>query len=111
MCKQLGLKVIPPLPALFSFVIKDEELTALAGCSTAFARLRLLPRQETWDHLKSDPLERLSSQRLQALREGLVQRGPVIITKQGLSGPAVLRLSSFAARLLASQQYKYECLR
>jgi hypothetical protein len=38
---------------------------------------------------------------------GLVQRGPLLITKQGLSGPAVLKLSAFGARMLSAAQYRY----
>lgn len=38
--------------------------------------------------------------------EGLVQRGPLLVTRQGLSGPAVLKLSAFGARLMSACQYK-----
>ncbi|EWM28864.1 FAD/NAD(P)-binding oxidoreductase family protein [Nannochloropsis gaditana] len=36
----------------------------------------------------------------------LAQRGPLVITHTGLSGPAILRLSAFAARLLALLDYQ-----
>jgi hypothetical protein len=42
-----------------------------------------------------------------AAGEGLVQRGPLLITKQGMSGPAVLKLSAFGARLMSDAKYRY----
>jgi hypothetical protein len=42
-----------------------------------------------------------------AVGEGLVQRGPLLITKQGMSGPAVLKLSAFGARLMSDAKYRY----
>jgi predicted flavoprotein YhiN len=41
-----------------------------------------------------------------AAGEGLVQRGPLLITKQGMSGPAVLKLSAFGARLMSDAKYR-----
>jgi predicted flavoprotein YhiN len=41
-----------------------------------------------------------------AVGEGLVQRGPLLITKQGMSGPAVLKLSAFGARLMSDAKYR-----
>lgn len=37
---------------------------------------------------------------------GLVQRGPLLLTRQGMSGPAVLKLSAFGARIMNSTNYK-----
>src|SRR5690625_8018240 len=36
------------------------------------------------------------------------ERGPVLITQWGLSGPAILKLSSFAARDLHQMEYRFE---
>lgn len=38
----------------------------------------------------------------------LTQRGPMLVTQQGLSGPAVLRLSSFAAKAMAEMGYNFQ---
>ena len=38
---------------------------------------------------------------------GLVQRGPLLLTRQGMSGPAVLKLSAFGARIMNTANYKY----
>jgi predicted flavoprotein YhiN len=45
---------------------------------------------------------------LPALSASLTQRGPVLLTAQGLSGPCALRLSAFAARVLRQLHYKAE---
>ena len=37
---------------------------------------------------------------------GLIQRGPLLITRQGISGPAVLKLSAFGARIMSAAKYK-----
>lgn len=38
---------------------------------------------------------------------GLVQRGPLLLTRQGMSGPAVLKLSAFGARIMNTANYKF----
>lgn len=36
----------------------------------------------------------------------LEQEGPILITKQGLSGPAVLKVSAYGAKILSALSYK-----
>jgi predicted Rossmann fold flavoprotein len=79
----LGHTLIPPVPSLFTFNIRDDRLAGLAGVSVANAVLRL------------------DGTRLQA-------EGPVLVTHWGLSGPAVLRLSAWGARELAESGYHRE---
>lgn len=43
---------------------------------------------------------------LTAAAPGLVQRGPLLLTRQGMSGPAVLKLSAFGARIMNATNYK-----
>lgn len=76
----LGHRIIPPVPSLFSFKINDADLHALAGVAVETARLSL-----------------------PALR--LREAGPLLVTHQGVSGPAVLRLSAHGARELAAASY------
>lgn len=85
----LGHRIIPPVPALFSLSIADPRLAGLAGLSVPDAHLRLLD-------------ENGSSPRL----AGAEQQGALLVTHWGLSGPAVLRLSSWAARWLHDRQYR-----
>ena len=80
----LGHGLVPPVPSLFTLALAQDPLTALAG-------------------LVVDPVE------LELLLPGgerLRQRGPVLITHWGLSGPACLRLTAFAARELRACGYR-----
>ena len=76
----LGLEIIPPVPSLFTFTIPDPALRSLMG-------------------LVTDASIGLAGTSFKA-------EGPLLITDWGLSGPAVLKLSSYAARHLAEHQYK-----
>jgi predicted Rossmann fold flavoprotein len=81
LAKKLGHKIIPPVPSLFTFKIKDQRLQDLAGVSVQTAQVQL-------------PLGKLE------------QTGPVLITHWGLSGPAVLKLSAWGARFLKECHYQ-----
>lgn len=78
----LGHAIEPPVPSLFTFRIASPFLRDLPGLSV-------------------DPVE-LSVPGLR-WRE----RGPLLITHAGLSGPAVLRLSAWAARDLHHLDYRF----
>ncbi len=83
----LGLKILPPIPSLFSFCLPDEGLKALMGTVVEDAAVNLV------------------GTKLQA-------SGPLLMTHWGVSGPAILRLSSYAARELAEAGYKARlCIR
>ena len=77
----LGLKLEPTVPSLFTLRIADEGLRALMGTVVRDATLRLAG-------LKS-----------------MVSRGTLLLTDWGVSGPATLKLSSYAARELAESGY------
>lgn len=79
----LGHQIASPVPSLFTFNVLDQELRALAGVSVDTARLRL-----TVDSHK------------------LEQTGSLLITHWGLSGPAVLKLSAWGARILYDEKYQ-----
>ena len=76
-----GLETIPPVPSLFTFKIQDPSLRAMAGNSVGKARLKLAGTPFT-------------------------SEGPLLLTDWGVSGPAVLKLSSYAARALKESGYK-----
>jgi len=86
--KNLGHSIVEPVPSLFTFRIDDPLLSGLAGVSVPEAGIRLA--DETGGG--------------KALR----QSGPLLVTHRGLSGPAVLRLSAWGARLLADMAYRFE---
>lgn len=71
-----------PVPSLFTFRIDDAQLTALMGTVVEGAHV-LLPGTK------------------------LRAEGPLLITHWGMSGPAILRLSSYGARLLADSGYRH----
>ncbi|MGE5196338.1 MAG: aminoacetone oxidase family FAD-binding enzyme, partial [Anaerolineae bacterium] len=81
LAESLGHRIVPCVPSLFSFTISDSRLADLAGVSLADVNLRL-----------------------QGI--SLRERGPLLITHSGLSGPAILRLSSWGARFLHEKNYQ-----
>ena len=76
----LGHEIESPVPSLFSFAIHDQRLQALMGLVTETEVL-------------------IPGTKLRA-------SGPLLITHWGVSGPAVLKLSSYAARYLAEHDYQ-----
>jgi predicted Rossmann fold flavoprotein len=78
----LGHTLLPPVPSLFSFHVAEKWLCALPGISVENVEASV-PRT--------------------ALRE----RGPLLITHQGVSGPAILRLSAWGARILHDLDYEF----
>ncbi|MBR8827377.1 MAG: NAD(P)/FAD-dependent oxidoreductase [Gomphosphaeria aponina SAG 52.96 = DSM 107014] len=86
--KSLGHQIEPPVPSLFTFNIRDPRLQNLAGVSVENAHIRLI----TPGKIK------------------LEQTGPLLITHWGLSGPGVLKLSAWGARILAENNYQMSLL-
>jgi predicted Rossmann fold flavoprotein len=80
--QQLGHTIEPPVPSLFTFKITDPRLSDLAGVSMKNATVSLAGDKK------------------------LTQTGPLLITHWGLSGPAALKLSAWAARFLHDQGYR-----
>lgn len=102
MLGSLGHELQQPLPSLFSFKIPDTALTALSGVSCKYSRVRLLLPPG----FSTGPYKHLLRGQQQTGGASFVQRGPMLVTKQGLSGPAILKLSSFAARVMAALKYR-----
>ena len=83
--RQLGHTMEAPVPSLFTFNIPDHPITQLMGISLADVQVKI-------------PGSKLS------------ERGPLLITHWGLSGPAVLRLSAWGARELAMCSWQFAVL-
>ncbi len=81
----LGHTIESPVPSLFTFQIALPWLRELAGVSVESAEVSV-PGTE--------------------LRE----RGPLLVTHWGLSGPVVLRASAWGARELHERDYKFQLL-
>lgn len=98
--RRLGHNIIEAVLSLFSFKIPDSSLTNLAGVSTQAIRVKLLLDKD-YVRNRGDMIKRSDIQKF-------TQSGPLIITHQGISGPAVLKLSAFSARILADLNYEFE---
>ena len=81
--KALRHSIISPVPSLFTFNIKDTRIKDLLGISVPNASVQL---EDT----------------------NLEASGPLLITHWGMSGPAILKLSAFGARVLAEKNYEYQ---
>lgn len=75
------IPIVPPMPSLFTFRIDDERLHALMGT------------------VVEDVMTMIPGTKLRA-------EGPLLITHWGMSGPAILKLSSYGARILAENGYQ-----
>ncbi len=77
----MGHEIVAPVPSLFTFQVADKALTALMGT------------------VVEDATVMIPGSKFRA-------SGPLLITHWGMSGPAILKLSSYAARQLAERQYQ-----
>jgi len=93
MARSFGHEIIKPLPSLFTFNISDMRLEGLAGVSSEAVKIKLLDIDKK-SIKKSDP--------------NLEQSGALLVTHWGLSGPAVLKLSAWGARVLGDRHYQTE---
>jgi predicted Rossmann fold flavoprotein len=80
---QLGHEIIPPVPSLFTFNMPNENVRTLMGVVAPNASVRIQGSK----HISS---------------------GPLLITHWGMSGPAVLKLSAWAARELCETGYQFK---
>ncbi len=78
---EIGHTIVPPVPSLFTFNIKDKRIKDLMGVS-ALASVKVLDSK-------------------------LSASGPLLITHWGMSGPGILRLSAWGARELADKKYQF----
>lgn len=85
MIKEMGHQIVPPVPSLFTFNIKDTLLNNLPGTSFANAEIRI-------PSLKAE------------------ESGALLITHWGISGPAVLKISAWQARILAEKNYRFDIM-
>ena len=79
--QQLGHTIVPLVPSLFTFNIPQSPFLDLAGVAVSPVSVRLP-------------------------QIGFEQMGPMLLTHWGISGPAVLKLSAWAARELHSIDYQ-----
>ncbi len=80
--EKLGHKIEDPVPSLFTFNMPNEDITKLMGIVVKETKTSIQGTK-----LKSD--------------------GPLLITHWGMSGPSILKLSAFGARILANNNYEF----
>ncbi|TLP82703.1 NAD(P)/FAD-dependent oxidoreductase [Maribacter sp. ACAM166] len=95
--EELGHTIVPPVPSLFTFNIKDERITGIPGVSTQ-AEVVVLPKKKYGQ--KATKIKFDSSV--------LASEGPLLITHWGMSGPAILKLSAWGARVLEHYNYQFK---
>lgn len=84
LAKSLGHSISELAPSLFTFKIGHPLLKDLAGTSFENVKIEVQTEKKNWQ-----------------------EEGPLLITHWGLSGPAVLKLSAWAARELKTVHYKF----
>lgn len=78
----LGHQVITPAPSLFTFNLPKHEILNLQGV--------------------------VSNVEIKILGSKFIEEGPLLVTHWGVSGPAVLKLSSWGARHLQEKNYEFD---
>jgi predicted Rossmann fold flavoprotein len=81
--RHFGHSIEEPVPSLFTFNMPGNPVTALMGISVPEALVKI-----TGENLKDT--------------------GPLLITHWGMSGPAILKLSAWGARILHAKEYHFE---
>ena len=79
--KNFGHSIVPPVPSLFTFNLVDKKITTLMGVAVDQANIQ-------WKGNK------------------IIEKGPLLITHWGISGPAAIKLSAWCARELANENYE-----
>ncbi|MET7029653.1 BaiN/RdsA family NAD(P)/FAD-dependent oxidoreductase [Sediminicola luteus] len=101
MLEDVGHTIVSPVPSLFTFNIKDDRISEIPGVST-HASVEVLPQTRVDSKVSID----LKSKGLQ--QPILESEGPLLITHWGMSGPAILKLSAWGARVLSDFKYKFK---
>jgi len=81
--KNLGHSIQPPVPSLFTFNVPTSPLKELSGIAVENVELKIKG-------------------------SSFMQKGPLLITHFGFSGPAALKLSAWGARFLNEHEYKVD---
>jgi predicted Rossmann fold flavoprotein len=98
--EDLGHTIIPPVPSLFTFNIKDKRIKGIQGLST-YVEVEIPPKK----HYKSKIVVQLRSKINE--QPVLESDGPLLITHWGMSGPAILKLSAWGATILNEYNYNF----
>lgn len=81
----MPIEIIKPYPSLFTFKIDDRDLQSLSGVSIDAGVVKLIGYENSFE-------------------------GPILITHWGLSGPAILKSSAWAAQWIFEKNYRFDIL-
>ncbi|MDN3491205.1 BaiN/RdsA family NAD(P)/FAD-dependent oxidoreductase [Winogradskyella bathintestinalis] len=81
--EDLGHTIVPPVPSLFTFDIKDKRIKDIPGVVAKNVDIKVVGTN-------------------------LESQGPLLITHVGMSAPAILKLSAFGAVELAKRNYNFK---
>jgi predicted Rossmann fold flavoprotein len=81
----IGHRIVAPVPSLFTFNMPQDPIRELMGIVVEKASVRIEGQK-------------------------LIGKGPLLVTHWGMSGPAILQLSAWGARILAEKQYQCSIL-
>lgn len=81
MIQDFGHSIVSPVPSLFTFNIKDPRIKELPGVSAQVS--------------------------VKVKDTKLTSTGPLLVTHWGMSGPAILKLSAWGARILFEKNYQF----
>ena len=81
MIQEFGHSIVSPVPSLFTFNIKDPRIKELPGVSAQVS--------------------------VKVKDTKLTSTGPLLVTHWGMSGPAILKLSAWGARILFEKNYQF----
>ncbi len=87
LAQNLGHSIVKPVPSLFTFSTKEPNLSECSGVSIKDIDIEIRLNTKTFKN-----------------------RGDLLITHLGFSGPAILKLSSVAAREIFNQNYKFNLI-
>lgn len=81
--QEIGHYILSPVPSLFTFNMPNEPIIELMGIVVESAQVKIQSTK-------------------------LVDEGPLLITHWGMSGPAILKLSAWGARILEENKYNFK---
>lgn len=100
MLEDLGHTIIAPVPSLFTFNIKDSRIQGIPGLST-LAKVDVFPKNIIRPKITIQLKSAVSKHAL------LSSEGPLLVTHWGMSGPAILKLSAWGAKLMSDYKYNF----
>lgn len=80
--EELGLSIVPPVPSLFTFNMPGNSICELMG------------------NVVENTVVKIEGTKLEG-------KGPLLVTHWGMSGPAILQLSAWGARILEEKAYNF----